>query len=399
MRTGRLGLSRTIVVLGIVSLLTDLSSEMMIPLIPLFLSNVLNAPGVAIGFIEGVAESTASILRIFAGWVADRTGRPKMLTVAGYGLSAISKPFLAVANSWVQVLGVRFADRFGKGIRSAPRDVIITEAAPQEIRGKAFGFHRTMDTIGAVLGPLAAYIIILLVKGGAAHQYRMVFLAGAVPAILAVAVLGIFVPERAREARPVAPPKIQWSAFSGRLRLFLVVVTIFSIGNSSDAFLILRANNLGVSVGHVLLIYVLFNAVSALFSLPAGIASDRVGRRPLIVIGMLIFSATYLGFAVAKTPGMVWLLFAVYGLYAGLTAGVLRAYAADLAPRELRGTVIGAYFTLEGLALLPASVIAGLLWDQVSKSAPFYYGSATAIIAALLLLLVVPAGGRVASSE
>ena len=393
MRRGLLGLSRTIITLGVVSLLQDLSTEMLLPLIPLFLTNVLGAPVTAIGIIEGVAESVASLLRVWAGWLADRFGRPKLLAVLGYGLSSVAKPFLAAATAWPHVFIVRFADRFGKGIRSAPRDVIIAESAPMEVRGKAFGFHRAMDTTGAVLGPLVAWAIIRHYAGhyaGPRAPYVAVFLIGAVPALMAVAVLAALVPEKPREARAEAPVKIQWSAFSTRLKLLLLVVTVFSIGNSSDAFLILRAKDLGVSVEHVLLIYVLFNVVSAAFSLPAGIISDRVGRGPVIVVGMLIFAGAYLGFAVATTARSAWLLFGVYGLYPGLTAGVLRAYAADLAPAHLRGTAIGAYYTLEGLALLPASVIAGLLWDHVGRPAPFYYGAATAALAALLLLALLP---------
>lgn len=387
---GMLGLSRTIVMLGIVSLLTDLSSEMLIPLVPVFLTTTLGAPVQILGLIEGVAESTASLLRVYAGWLADRFGRPKLLAVSGYGLSSIAKPFLAISTSWLHVFGIRFADRFGKGIRSAPRDVIIAESAPQEIRGKAFGFHRTMDTTGAVIGPLVAYSILRMVSGEGGAAYRTVFIFGAVPALIAVAILAKYVPEKPREARPVTPPKIKWSALDRRLKLFLLVVAVFQIGNSSDAFLILRAANVGVNVEDVLLIYALFNLVSAMFSLPAGIASDKIGRGPVLVLGLMVFTATYFGFAIASGPATIWLLFAVYGLHVGLTAGVLRAFAADLAPSELRGTVIGAYFTIEGLALLPASVIAGLLWDRVSPSAPFYYGAATALIAALMLIFLLP---------
>ncbi|MEN6519804.1 MAG: MFS transporter [Armatimonadota bacterium] len=387
---GMLGLSPVIVVLGIVSLLTDLSSEMLIPIIPVFLTTTLGAPVQLLGIIEGVAESTASLLRVYAGWLADKFGRPKLLAVCGYGLSSIAKPFLAISTSWLHVFAVRFTDRFGKGIRSAPRDVIIAESAPQEIRGKAFGFHRMMDTTGAVLGPLAAYLILSIVKGGSGAAYRTVFLWGAVPALLAVAVLFKYVPEKPKEIRPVTPPKIKWGELSTHLKLFLVVVAVFQIGNSSDAFLILRAKNVGVSVEHVLLIYALFNVVSAAFSMPAGIASDKIGRGPILVLGLLVFTATYFGFAIASSPAIIWLLFAVYGLYVGLTAGVLRAFAADLAPAELRGTVIGAYFTIEGLSLLPASAIAGFLWDKVSPAAPFYYGAATALIAALMLIFFLP---------
>lgn len=389
---GMLGLSRTIVVLGIVSLLTDLSSEMLIPLVPVFLTTTLGAPVQLLGLIEGVAESTASLLRVYAGWLADKFGRPKLLAVSGYGLSSIAKPFLAISTSWLHVLAIRFADRFGKGIRSAPRDVIIAESTPQEIRGRAFGFHRTMDTTGAVIGPLAAYFILRAVngEGGAGAGYRAVFIVGAIPALLAVAVLAKYVPEKPKEAQPATPPKIKWSAMSRRLKLFLLVIAVFQLGNSSDAFLIIRATNVGVDVADVLLIYALFNLVSAVFSLPAGIASDKIGRGPVIILGMLIFAATYFGFAIAPTTGAIWLLFAIYGLYVGLTAGVFRAFAADLAPPELRGTVIGAYFTIEGLALLPASIIAGRLWDAIGPSAPFYFGAATGVIAALMLIFLLP---------
>lgn len=390
MNKGVLGLSRTVILLGFVSLLTDLSSDMLIPLIPIFLTTTIGAPVWALGLIEGVSESIASILRIYAGWLSDRFGRPKLLATSGYGLSSFAKPFLAIATNWFHVFTVRVADRFGKGVRSAPRDVIITETTAPEIRGRAFGFHRTMDTTGAVLGPLVAYAILLAFQGDNGNAYRTVFLIGAVPALVAVAILGIFIPEKPKEARPMQPPKVKWSTFSRQLKHFLLIVAVFSVGNSSDAFLIIRATNVGVEVENVLLIYALFNLVSAIFSLPAGIASDKVGRGPLLLSGFIVFIATYLGFALASTPLVVWILFSVYGLYVGLTAGVLRAYAADVAPAELRGTAIGAYYTVEGISLLAASTIAGLLWTYISPSAPFYYGAVMALFASVLLLFLMP---------
>lgn len=393
-KRGWLGLSRNIIVLGVVSLLTDLSSEMMVPLIPLFLADVLLAPKRYIGLIEGFAESIASLLRIISGWLSDRLGKPKLLTVVGYGLSSLAKPFLALANWWPTVFLLRATERFGKGIRSAPRDVIITESVEPQFRGKAFGFHRAMDTTGAMLGPLAAWGIIRYLSQHHATMrvsFTTVFLIAAVPAIIAVIILAALVPEKPKEAHAVAPPKIKWSTLSHRLKMFLLVVGVFSIGNSSDAFLILRSQSLGVSVSNILLIYVLFNAVSAAFAYPAGVISDRVGRRPVIVVGMIIFAMTYLGFAVAKTSIAAWVLFAVYGLYGGLTSGVLKAFAADLAPAANRGTVIGAYYTVEGLALLPASGIAGLLWDYVNVSAPFYFGAFMAAVAVVILVVMFPA--------
>lgn len=392
-----LGLSRNIIVLGVVSLLTDLSSEMMVPLIPLFLSDVLKAQKTYIGLIEGVAESIASLLRIISGWLSDRLGRPKFLTSLGYGLSALTKPFFAFAMWWPTVFLLRTVERFGKGIRSAPRDVIIAESVEPERRGKAFGFHRAMDTTGAMLGPLVAWFILSYLAGHHAPEgawYRSIFIIAAIPAIIAVIVLVALVPEKPKEARPVAPPRIKWGEMSTKLKLFLLVVGVFSIGNSSDAFLILRSKSLGVSIAHILLIYVIFNAVSAAVAMPAGIISDRVGRRPVLVAGLLIFAATYLGFAVAKTSIAAWVLFAVYGLYGGLTSGVLKAFAVDLAPAESRGTVIGAYYSVEGLALLPASVIAGVLWDRIGASAPFYFGAALAALAVIILVVVFPARTR-----
>lgn len=468
------GVSKTVFSLGIVSLLTDVSSEMLVPIVPQFLKFVVGASTPIIGLIEGIAESTASILRVHAGYLADKTGRPKLLTVIGYGLSALSKPFYLVANAWPGVLGIRFADRFGKGIRSAPRDVLIADTTPEDQRGRAFGLHRAMDTTGAMLGPLVIILLVMyffgrqfLVAPGPQHLpiYHLIFLAAAVPAVLGWLVLVFFVKEQKREETSARPVKLGmlcsgvkqmivvcllvWvvvgffqlkplapgasylsisiyvgvalllgaagvvailfgptsagreSAFMSlplRYRVFLGIVTLFSIGNSSDAFLVLRAcspikdGGVGVETIMFLWVYAAFNGLSALVSLRSGIVSDKVGRRPMIIIGWLIFALVYFAMARISTPTGVWIWFIIYGIYYGLTEGMLRAYAVDLAPANLRGTAVGAYFTFTGVALLPASVIAGFLWKAFGSGAPFYYGAATAVAATVLMVALVKPG-------
>lgn len=378
-------ISPTVVVLGIVSLLTDVSSEGIYPLIPIFLTNVLHAQVAAVGLIEGIAESTASILRIFSGWLSDKFGDRKWITVIGYGLSSISKPLFAISQSWPQVLSIRFADRVGKGIRSAPRDALIADVTPPESRGLSFGFHRAMDTVGAVTGPLLAFWLLRSLHLG----FRPIFWLSAIPAVLAVVILIAFV----RSDKPIGQPKqalprIRFNVFSRQFKMFLLVVTLFSLGNSSDVFLILRARNVGISTENILLIYVLFNSVSALMCTHAGDLSDRLGRRNVLLAGFLVFAGVYAGFAVVRNPSAVWGLFAVYGAYAALTAGVQKAFATDLVCASMRGTGLGAYQTLTGVALLPASLIAGFLWDKVSPSAPFYYGAGMALISAFLLIVL-----------
>ncbi|MCX6376551.1 MAG: MFS transporter [Armatimonadetes bacterium] len=380
----RYGISRTVVVLGVVSLLTDISSEGIYPLIPLFLVNVLHAQAVSVGLIEGIAESTASIVRIFSGWLSDVIGGRKWITTAGYALSTVSKPLLSVTTSWHQVFAIRFADRLGKGIRSAPRDALIADVTAPESRGISFGFHRAMDTVGAVTGPLIAFWLLRSMG----MDYRRLFLLSAIPAALAVVIIIFFVRESTRAGKPTNPPSLSLRGFGVPFKKFLFVATLFSIGNSSDVFLILRAQNLGISVGRILLIYVLFNSVEATLATAAGAVSDRLGRRNVILAGYLVFALVYAGFGFARHPAEIWVLFAFYGLYNSLTSGVQKAFAADLVPAGMRGTGLGAYHMLTGIALLPASVIAGYLWDKVNPSAPFYYGAAVALVAALMLAVL-----------
>lgn len=377
-----LGLGRTVLVLGVVSLLTDISSEAIYPLIPLFLVETLNTQMVAVGLIEGVANSTASILRIFSGWLSDILGNRKWLTTAGYALSTISKPMLAVSYSWQAVFGIRFADRLGKGIRTAPRDALIADTVPPARRGVSFGFHRGMDTVGAAMGPLLAFWLLRTVV----DDYRTIFLLSAIPAVLAVLIIIVFIREPRRErSLHEERPSLTLRGFSREFKQFLLAATVFSLGNSSDAFLILRASDVGVAAGSILLVYMLFNVVEASLSIWAGALSDRVGRSNVIVAGYLVYAVVYAGFATARSIPSVWALFALYGVYNAFTQGVQRAFAADLTREGARGTGLGAYHTLTGLALLPASLMAGYLWQAISPAAPFYFGAAMATISAILL--------------
>jgi len=384
--------------LGIVSLLTDVSSEMIFTLVPLFLCNVLGAATTIVGLIGGLSESTDAIFRIFSGWFSDRIGKRKFLAVLGYSISTVAKPFMYVATSWGIVLGVRFGDRVGKGVRTSSRDALIADSISAEERGKGFGLHRTMDTFGAVLGLAIAAAIIFFVQGGglklSLETYQWLVLIGVAPAVLAVLMLLIFVREQKRKPSPSSPDhkftltKLTMG-FDARFKVFLAIMAVFTLGNSSDFFVILRAQDLGSSVFHVVLMLVLFNVTYAATSLPAGMLSDRLGRRRVITLGWFIYTLVYLGFALASNIWQVWLLFACYGVYYGMVEGVARAFVADLVVEEKRGTAYGLYHGVVGLTLLPASLIAGWLWDAVSPAAPFYFGAALAFLAMLGIMGVI----------
>jgi len=379
-----------------VSLLTDVSSEMIFTLLPLFLSNVLRAGTPIIGLIGGLSESTDAIFRIFSGWFSDRVRKRKSLAVLGYSISTVAKPFMYLAASWGSVLAIRFGDRVGKGIRTSPRDVLVADSVSAGERGKGFGLHRAMDTFGAVLGLAIAAIIVYLVQSGglglSLKTYQWLVLVGVVPAVLAVVVLLIFVRERERKPSPVSGSQVGFKQVSGldvRFKLFLAIMAVFTLGNSSDFFVILRAQNLGSSVLYIVLMLVLFNVTYAASSLPAGMLSDRLGRRRVITLGWFIYALVYLGFAVASSLWQVWVLFACYGLYYGVVEGVARAFVADLVPEEKRGTAYGLYHGVVGLTLLPASLIAGWLWQAYSPAAPFYFGAGLAFVAMLGIMGLV----------
>jgi len=394
------GLSPNVFFLGMVSLLTDVSSEMIFTLLPLFLRHVLKAPFTAIGLIGGLSESADAILRIFSGWFSDRIGKRKLLAVLGYSISTIAKPFMYLAGSWGAVLGIRFSDRVGKGIRTSPRDALVADSVSAGERGRGFGLHRAMDTSGAVLGLAIAAIIIYLVQGRGLElgldTYQWLVLVGVVPAVLAVLVLLVFVREPGRKPSPdyegrVAPTGHRGliKGFDSRFKVFLAIMAIFTLGNSSDFFVLLRAWNLDVSLIYVVVMLILFNVTYAVISLPAGMLSDKLGRRRVITLGWFIYALVYLGFALASEVWQVWLLFACYGIYYGIVEGVARAFVADLVVEEKMGTAYGLYHGVVGLTLLPASLIAGWLWQAYSPAAPFFFGAGLALVAMLGIMALI----------
>jgi MFS family permease len=380
------GLPANVVALGATSFFADVSTEMIYPLIPIFLTSTLGAPVAVVGLIEGLAESTASLLKLASGWVSDRTGRRTPLVVAGYGLAAVGKLLLALAFAWPVVLVARFVDRFGKGVRGSPRDALIADSTPPHLRGRAYGLHRAMDTAGAVLGPLLGLALVAAVN----EQLRLVFLLAVVPGILSIVPLALVREPSPQAVKPPgrsAPTLVATlRGMDSRLKWFMVASVLFAFGNSSDVFLILRAHDLGLSTTAAVLAYVVYNFVYMIAALPAGIASDRLGRRGVLVLGLVVFAVVYAGFAVAPTSHWVWPLFALYGLYIAMTDGVGKALITDLAPADRRASILGAYGMVTGLLIFVASALAGALWDQVGAWAPFALGAAGALLASVILL-------------
>ena len=401
-------LPRNVWAVGFTSFFMDISSEMVVNVLPLFLSNVLGVQTSIIGLIDGIAEATASILKMFSGWLSDKMGGRKWLAVIGYGLSALFKPFYYFANTWGIVAGVRWADRVGKGIRTAPRDALVADSVDQKTRGLAFGFHRAMDTAGALLGIAIAALVVWLTQRNTLSlgqsTFKVIVLLSLLPALLAVLSLAIGAKEVAVKGERAAP-KFSLKSMGKPFSIFLVIVSIFTLGNSSDSFLVLRAQNLGMSIFGILIMLVAFNLIYTLISTPAGSLSDRIGRRRLIIGGWLVYAVIYFGFAAAKTQWQVWVLYAAYGLYYGLAYGSANALVADLVPENLRGTAYGTYNAVIGLLAFPSSFIAGILWQGIGgwtgfgPSAPFLFGGTLAVIAALLMAFWMPSTGVTQPSE
>ncbi|MCL4248466.1 MAG: MFS transporter [Anaerolineae bacterium] len=392
-------LPRNIWVMTATSFLTDISSEMVLNLLPLFLANVLGIKTNVIGLIEGTAESLSSLLKIVSGSLSDRMGQRKRLAVAGYGISALAKPLLYFATSWFGVAFIRFLDRVGKGVRTAPRDALIADSTPPDRRGFAFGLHRAGDTLGAVIGVGIALMIVLANQSGAVELGRTTFqtvvLFSAIPGVLAVVVLAFGAHDQPRT--PAAQtPGLALRGLPSSFKTFLLILALFTLGNSADAFLLLRAQERGLSVPGVLLMLLTFNLVYAFVSVVAGRFSDRVGRKRLILIGWAVYALLYLGFALAQTAWQVWAVYAAYGIYYGMFDGTAKAMVADLVPAHLRGSAYGVYNGVIALAALPASLLAGILWQGIGgwaglgASAPFIAGALLAGAAALLLTIWQP---------
>jgi MFS family permease len=392
-------LPRNVWAVGLTSLLMDISSEMVLNIVPLFLANVLGVQTSIIGLIDGIAEAIASILKLFSGWLSDKIGERKWLAVAGYALSAISKPFFYIASSWELIGGVRWADRVGKGIRTAPRDALVADSVTPKTRGLAFGFNRAMDKAGALLGILIAALAVWLTQKNSIDltksTFQTIVLISLAPAFLSVLSLALGTKDVEVKGQREAP-KFSLSGMGKPFNIFLVIVSVFTLGNSADSFLVLRAQNLGVTVIGILIMLAMYNFIITLVATPAGSLSDRIGRRKLIVGGWLVYSAIYLGFAVAQQAWQVWLLYVAYGLYFGLAFGTANAMVADLVPENLRGTVYGTYNAVIGILAFPASFLVGILWQGIGgwgglgPSAPFAFGGTLALIASLLMAFWMP---------
>ncbi len=385
-----------IIITGIGSLLTDISTEMFYPLISFYLLALGAGPSV-LGFVEGIAESLASLLKVYSGYISDKVQKRKPLAILGYSFSSIGKIILYFASNWVGIFFGRFIDRFGKGIRTAPRDAIIAESSSEKERGKSFGLHRAMDTIGAILGIILSIYIIKtfnLTETSNLKEYIPVFksviLISLIPAILGVGIL-LLLRETGKGVRKGNFPRWEWKKLDPKLRAFLIFTFIFTLGNSSNQFLLLRAKTIeeNINIVSVLSLYFLYNKIYALFSYPAGFISDKIGRKKLLVLGYLFYGLVYLGFALVRNFNTLWYLFAIYGLYIAFTEGVEKALISDLAPSDIKATAIGLHATLVGIGLFPASLFAGLLWSYFGPQAPFYLGGFLGIFASIGLMFIL----------
>ncbi|MDP2642981.1 MAG: MFS transporter [Candidatus Peregrinibacteria bacterium] len=378
------GITRNVVLLGFVSLFTDLTSQMIFPLIPLYLTSVLGASAVVVGAVEGAAETTASLLKVVSGYWSDKIQKRKPFIFLGYGLSSITKPLFAIATFWPLVLVIRVIERIGKGIRGAPRDAIVTDSCEQKYYGKAFGFQRAMDGAGSVMGAILAWLLLPILG------YKNLFLASFWPGLIVIFFIYL-VKEKKQEKIPEAEKqtlKLSISLLPKNLKLFVFISAIFALGHFGYAFLILKAKFLGFSDSNSILLYVFFYIIYTIVTTPAGALSDRIGRKIVLSIGFLLFALTSFGLIFANTLPTLLLAFAVYGVFFAMVDGVQRAFVADVAPKHLKATALGLLQTAIALTALPGGLIAGLLWDKFGPNATFIYGGTLAIISFVMLLFV-----------
>lgn len=377
------GISLNVIILGFISLLTDISSEMILPILPIFLTLILSANMVFLGIIEGIADTTASLLKVFSGYYSDKLKKRKGLIFFGYTISTFSKPFLAFSSHWVHVFGIRTSDSVGKGIRSSPRDALVVDSTEKEHRGKAFGFHRAMDTLGAVIGPAITFLFLFFFLQ-TENTIRMIFLLSVIPSLIAVLLIMFFVKDiKKKEENFINNKKFKFSfsSMSKEFKFFLIISSIFAFGNFSYAFFLLRAIDLGITAENVILLYLVFNIIYAITSIPLGIISDKIGRKSVIIIGYSLLAITSFGFALAFNWIHAIIFFLIYGLFKGAIEGAQRAYISDIVEKDVRATAFGIFSSVIGIIVFPASLFAGLLWDVINPSFPFFVSAILSLTA------------------
>ncbi|MEW6377880.1 MAG: MFS transporter, partial [Thermodesulfobacteriota bacterium] len=364
----------------------DVSSEMIYPLLPLFLTQVLGAGVLVVGLIEGIAESVSSFFKLFSGWLSDRFQKKKGIILSGYALASITRPFMGLATSSFHILFLRFFDRVGKGIRTSPRDALLSQCCHEDERGRAFGFQRSMDHAGAMVGPLIASLLMVSLT----KDLRVVFLLAFIPGLICLWILFRGVTEVPMNLASTPPPfKLHWNTQNRKFKCFLLIITLFTLGNSSDAFLLLRARDLGIDIVSIPVLWFFLHLSKTIFAIPGGMLSDRMGRRGVMIFAWTVYGFVYLGFAFASKAYHIWLLFVTYGLFFGLSEGTERAWVADLVEESKRGTAYGAYHFFIGMATLPASLLMGLIWKTVGVQYAFSFGAVMALIAAFLAIILM----------
>ncbi|RKZ33982.1 MFS transporter [bacterium] len=378
-------IDRNVFWLGLTSFFNDWSSEMIFPILPAFMAEILGIPKYLIGFIDGVAQSLASILKVFSGYISDKIGKRKMLAVSGYSLSAIVKPFLAIANSWLAVFSVRVGDRIGKGIRTAPRDALIASSAEKDRTGRSFGFHRAMDTLGALFGTLTVFILMKFILGPQSH--RTIFLLAVIPALFGIMCI-VFGTKEKRQNTQTKKLKFSWRTLPKKLRLLIMATFIFGVGNYTFTFFLLRIREMGIAMALIPLVYLLYNIVYFAVSYPAGIWADKIGKKTVYNIGLVMYIFTALGMAFLNASVWAWILMAIYGLHMGFTNATARALVSDYSPEDIRGTALGMYHTGIGIADLPAGLLAGTLWELFSPKVVFSTGAILTVIALVIIISI-----------